>query len=122
MVSDREEAKSQIVRRDAGDAELDSALSEANRFQLELAREQNRHEEAKRDKELGFFGRILGGEKIAPTVVAMAATFIGFSVGIGCLCMAGFQHENAEFWSKQAERGFGLGSAALAYIFGRSSS
>lgn len=121
MVSERDQAKSDIVKRDADDPELTSALSAGNRFQLEINKEQNRHEEAKRDQELGFFGKWLGGEKTAPVVVAMFVVLIGFLVGIGCLIEAARQPSNAEFWSKQAERGFGLGAAALAYIFGKGS-
>ncbi|MBZ6382603.1 hypothetical protein [Sphingomonas sanguinis] len=121
MASDRDEAKSHIIRRDARDAELDTTLGAANQYQLEITREQNRHEEAKRDKELGVFGKLLGGEKTAPVVVAMIVVLIGFFVAIGSLIVAICQPENAEFWSKQAERGFGVGSAALAYIFGKGS-
>ncbi|MEH3035266.1 MAG: hypothetical protein PGN23_02045 [Sphingomonas adhaesiva] len=121
MASDRDEAKGQIVRRESDDAELDSALGAASRLQLELAREQNRHEEAKRDKDLGFFGKLIGGEKTAPVVVAMLVVVIAFAAAIGCLIMAAVQASQAEFWAKQAERAFGLGSAAVAYIFGKGS-
>ncbi|RYF30033.1 MAG: hypothetical protein EOO38_32735, partial [Cytophagaceae bacterium] len=85
MASERDEAKSHIVRRDESDPELESAFGAASRFQLEINREQNRHEEAKRDKELGIFGKLLGGEKTAPTVVAMIVVLIGFGVAIGWL-------------------------------------
>lgn len=122
MASDRDEAKGQIIKRESDDAELDSALGAANRLQLELTREQNRHEEAKRDKDLGFFGKLLGGEKTAPVVVAMLVVVIAFMTAIGCLIMAAYQTQQAEFWAKQAERAFGLGSAAVAYIFGKGSS
>lgn len=122
MASERDQAKSDIVRRDSSDAELETTLGAANQYQLEITKEQNRHEEAKRDKELGFFGRMLGGEKTAPTVVAMFVVFIGFGVAIGALIAAGLNAAQADFWSKQSERGFGVGSAALAYIFGKSSS
>jgi hypothetical protein len=121
MASDRDEAKGQIVKRESGDAELDSTLGAANLFQLELTREQNRHEEVKRDKDLGFFGRVIGGEKTAPVVVAMLVVVIAFTVAVGCLVMAATQTQQAEFWAKQAERAFGLGSAAVAYIFGKGS-
>lgn len=73
-------------------------------------------------KSLVFFGRLLGGEKTAPTVVAMFVVLIGFGVAIGALVAAGYDPAHADFWSKQAERGFGVGSAALAYIFGKGSS
>lgn len=122
MASDREQAKGEIVRRDENDAELDNALGAASRLQLELNKENNRHEEAKRDKELGFFGRLIGGEKTAPVVVAMIVVLIGFGLAVGCLIMAGNQPSSAEFWAKQAERGIGVGSAALAYIFGKGAS
>lgn len=121
MASDRDQAKSDITRRDESDAELESTLGSANRLQLELNKEQNRHEEAKRDKDLGFFGKLIGGEKTAPIVVAMLVVMIGFSLAIGCLVMAGVQSDASEFWSKQAERGIGVGTAALAYIFGKGS-
>lgn len=55
MASERDTAKNDIVKRDSSDAELETTLSAANQYQLEITKEQNRHEEAKRDKELGFF-------------------------------------------------------------------
>lgn len=121
MASERDEAKSEIVRRDDSDAELETTLRSASHYQLEITKEKNRHEEAKRDKDLGFFGRVLGGEKTAPSVIAMFVVFIGFAVAIGSLVAAGYQPDSSEFWSKQAERGLGVASAALAYIFGKGS-
>lgn len=122
MASDRDNAKREIVARDGSDPELDSLIGSAHQLQLELAREANRHDEAKRKQDLGAFGKLLGGEKSAPTVVAMIVVIIGLGMAIGCLIMAGYQPEKAEFWSKQVERGIAIGSAALAYIFGKGSS
>jgi len=61
----REDAKGAIIQRDNDDPELDAVLSSAHHLQLHLIKETNRHSEAMRKTELGFFGRIIGGEATA---------------------------------------------------------
>jgi hypothetical protein len=117
----REDAKGAIIRREKEDPELDEVISTAHHFQLQLAKETNRHNEAMRRAELGFFGRILGGEATAPFVIATLVVFLGFLVAACSWFMAAWEPSQAEFWAKQAERGITIASAAVAYIFGRGS-
>lgn len=119
MASDREKAKNAITVREADDPELGAALHEGQNFQLEVLRETNRHNEVMRGRELGFFGKILGGESTALTVIATFVVILGFATFAACLYVASSDPERAEFWSKQGERGLGVGSAALAYLFGK---
>lgn len=122
MVSDpRQAAKRAITVRETDDPELDGALSDGRSLSLELVKENNRHASDMRSKELGYFGQIIGGETTAPTVVALFVVAVGFLGGVGCWVAAGFNPEQGGFWSTQAERGFAVGSAALAFIFGKGS-
>lgn len=121
MESDREKAKSAIVAREKDDPELGAALHEGKNLQLEILKETNRHDEAMRGHELGFFGRILGGESTAPTVIAALVVLLGFVTFVACLYAASQYPDHADFWAKQGERGLGVGAAALAYLFGRGS-
>lgn len=121
MASEREKAKSAITVREQDDPELGAALHEGQNYQLEMIRENNRHSEAMRGHDLGFFGRILGGENTAPTVIAALVVLLGFATFVACLFAASQYSDQAEFWAKQGERGLGVGAAALAYLFGKGS-
>jgi hypothetical protein len=117
----REDAKGAIIQRDNDDPELDAVLSSAHHLQLHLIKETNRHSEAMRKTELGFFGRIIGGEATAPFVVATFVVFLGFLAAASSWFMAAWEPNQAEFWAKQAERGISVASAAVAFIFVRGS-
>jgi hypothetical protein len=119
--SNREDAKSAIIHRDENDPELDDVISSAHQLQLHLFKERNRHNEAMQKIELGFFGRIIGGEATAPFVVATIVVFLGFLAAGASWFMAAWEPNQAEFWAKQAERGISVASAAVAFIFGRGS-
>jgi len=121
MASEREDAKKAIIARERDDPELADVLTGGHRFQLELARETNRHQEAMRAKDLGSFGWLMGGENTAPFTVALVVVMFGIVAAIGCWVAAWNAPTSAEFWAKQAERGIAVSSAALAFIFGRGS-
>jgi len=123
MVSDfdRDSAKNSISDRETSDPEMEYALNSASKFQLEIVKENNRHVEAKIAHDLGFFGRAFGGEKSAPTYVALVAMLLGlFGAGVS-IYMAAHDADSIEFWGKQIERSIAFASAALAFIFGRGS-
>ena len=122
MGSERAAAKKAITEREENDPELGQTLTTAHQLQLELAKETNRHTEAKIASELGFFGRLIGGEKTAPVVIALIVVLIGFGIGIGCLIAAGnAAAEQVALYDKYTERGFAIGTAALANLFGKGS-
>jgi hypothetical protein len=119
MATDRELAKKSITGSSETDPEFRKALSDAQSLQLELEKEKNRHNETMRLTDLGAGGRLLGGEKNAPTVVAgMAAAFGGVAF-CGCLLAAARYPDMNEFWGKNAERALAFSAASIAYIFGR---
>jgi hypothetical protein len=112
-----EAAKKAITGSSETDPELDETMSSAHRYQLDLAKEQNRHAEAKHKLDLGAGGWFLGGEKNAPGVIAGLAVFFGLLAFGMCLIMAKAETQNLEFWGRNAERSLAFASAALAYIF-----
>ncbi|WP_027037558.1 hypothetical protein [Mesorhizobium ciceri] len=123
MVSERSAAKKAIKTESQDDPELADAISTAHDYQLKLTQENNRHVEALRKQDLGFFGRAFGGEKSAPTYIASIAALIGLFGAGYCLTMAASIHDAAfvDFWSKQTERLVAFAVASLTFIFGRGS-
>lgn len=121
---DRKAAKDAIQTNKQDDPELSSAIADAHKFQLELAKENNRHAEKIRAQDLGWVGRLLGGEKTAPTVIALFVMIVCF---IGAFFAWNKVPSNnsleaveaTHFWGTQAERAISFAGAALAYIFGR---
>ena len=114
-------AKSTMSDREETDPEMDAKIAEGAKFQLEIIKENNRHVEATHKTDLGFLGIAFGGEKSAPTFVAMLAMIVGL-VGAGAaLTMAANSPETTDFWGTQVERAVAFSSAALAFIFGRGS-
>lgn len=116
---DRSTAKGAIVARDHSDPEMSRALEEA-KHHLEAARENNAHAKAMYMAELGFFGRLMGGEKTAPIVITGFAVAVGLLFVLVSAAMAAQNPEKEEFWGKMIERGLAFAAAALAFIFGRS--
>jgi hypothetical protein len=114
-------AKQAMHDREHSDPELDETLAAGTRLQLDLVKENNRHAEANASRELGFLGKAFGGEKSAPTFVALVAVIAGV-VGYGtAMWLASQDAASAEFWGTQMERALAFASAALAFIFGRGS-
>lgn len=115
MALNRKQAKDAIKEKQPDDPELDAAIGEAQRLQLDLVKENNRH----REKMAGWLGIVFGGEASAPFHIALVFAVVCL-LGFGfCLYMASKGAAQAEFWAKQAERALAAASAALAYIFGR---
>src|SRR3546814_2229868 len=84
MASEREDAKQAISARDQADPELDNAIGNAQQYQLQLDRENNRHKEAIHSAELGAFGRWIGGASSAPVAVALIALLICLLGALAC--------------------------------------
>lgn len=118
---DRESAKESISARRPSDPEMQDVLDSASQFQLEIVKEQNRHLEAQMMSTLGFFGRAFGGEKNAPTFVAMIAMMAGLFGAAVATYLVAKDPSAAAFWDKYIERAIAFASASLAFIFGRGS-
>jgi homoserine acetyltransferase len=121
MASEREQAKSAITARTSEEPELEEKLSQAHALQhrLESDKEAHRHKEAMRAAELGWFGRILGGEATASLTVAFIVVCVGLFTAVGCLGMAAYAPSTGDFWAKQSERSIAVAMAALSFIFGK---
>jgi hypothetical protein len=123
MASERDKAKKSITRRDSNEPELDDALTQAHALQHKLAlqTEDNRHREAMRVAELGWVGRIIGGEATASLTVAFIVVCSGLISAAWCLAIAAYSSTAAaDFWAKQSERSVAVTMTALSYIFGKS--
>jgi hypothetical protein len=123
MASDfsRSTAKEGISEREKSDPELDAALKDGTRLQLELLKESNRHDEENSRTQLGLIGGAFGGERNAPAAIALIAMLFGLIGWIGALVLAAVYPEAAEFWAKNGERALSFAATALAFIFGRGS-
>jgi hypothetical protein len=119
MASDRSDAKHAIEEPENNDPELNDVLQNASRFRIDLVKENNRHKEAMAGGERGFFGRALGGERMAPTIIAFLATTAGLLVWAWCLFQSSVDGQPAAFWAAQGERALAFAGASLGFIFGR---
>jgi hypothetical protein len=135
MASDRSKAKQDVVagsEESSEPAEFSSALSSAHTFKHELAKkkEEHRHIELMRDKEiaaaaddqhreLGRFGRLLGGSANAPLAIASIVVVAGLGFVAYCL-HAGAYSKAPTDWFHEAEWGGALAASSLSFIFGRS--
>ena len=105
MASDRTEAKRAIVEAEQDDPRHDEVIEQAQNLQLELLREKHRHTEQMRRTELGWFGRTFGGEKSAPSFIALFAMGVGFVLAGFCYNQTSVAiAEQVQFWSSHAER------------------
>jgi len=122
MASERDRAKNAIKRTDSTDPELNAALAEGTELQHLLMIEVNRHKETMRSVELGWIGRVLGGEANAPIAVAtivVVAGIVGASLSVW-MASQSLRPESSEYWSKMVERFLALTISGLSFIFGRS--
>lgn len=121
MESDRQKAKGSIVSKKANDPDLDETLSSAENLQLQSKRAEYHHKEEMKSKDLGWLGSIFGGEKSAPTYIALLAMILGVFGAALCWYQASLIEDITvrEFWATQSERAIAFSSAALAFIFGR---
>ena len=117
MAPNRKAAKDSVVKKGDDDPELDDALVAAHKLQLGLTQENNRHAEAMRRHDLGFFGRAFGGERSAPTYIAAIGALLG-AIGTGITLLIGTPAEAAG-WTEQTEKLLAFTSTCLAFIFGR---
>jgi hypothetical protein len=119
MASDRTDAKRAIVEAEQDDPRHDAVIGQAQNLQLDLLREKNRHAEQMRRTELGWFGRTFGGEKSAPSFIALFAMCVGFVLAGFCYYQTSVAvAEQVQFWSSHAERSLAFSGAALGFIFG----
>lgn len=119
MVSSRESAKASITERENEDPELDVTFSNASKSALAFQKEENRHAHAMKKTQLGKIGEWIGDDINATISAALFVIIVGFVAAIGCWIAAAAVPTNAEFWGDQAGRALTVGSAAVAYLFGR---
>lgn len=118
MVSDRRLAKGAVVNKDKADPELDNALSNAHKYQLELTKENNRHTEKMR----GWFPSVFGPKDSAPVFIALIAMILGLIFfGICIYRSASTDQSISEIWSNWAERSLAFSASCLTFIFGKTS-
>lgn len=113
MASERDEVRESVVEKESADPDLQAAIAKGAQLQhsLDADKENNRHKEAKYDKWI----------QAVPYVIAAFAVVLGFAIFFVSMYVASNQIDQAEFWAKQGERGIGVATAALAYIFGKAS-
>ena len=119
---DREAAKAGIVEREGDDAELNEAMGKARNLQVKLA--DHRHAETMKDKDLGVFGRWLGGEKSAPITVASIALVASLLVFIGIhgtVAFAVLDSSKVTALITAADKCLALATLALGYVCGKGS-
>ena len=119
MASDRDAAKDAVVKKQDDDPELDNALANAAHLQLELKKEDNRHEEKMHAQRLGFLGNWVGDGSHLPTTAALVTVVLAFLLAIGLFWAAFAQPGSGALWSTNAERSLSVAVAALAYVFGK---
>lgn len=109
MASEREDAKQAISTRDQVDPELDNAFLAAQKLQIDLQRENNRHAMDMRNADLGWFGKIAGGSNSAAFVAAIVSLISVIAGGV-------------LWWLGQPDAGkafLGLAGTAIGFLFGR---
>ncbi len=121
MASDREAAKGAVVSKDEDDPELDNALANASKHQLDLKREENRHREEMNKQNLGFIGNLFGDGRNTPTAAAIIMIIFSCIITVALYIAAYNQPSLKELWMANAERALAVGLAALAYVFGKGS-
>jgi hypothetical protein len=121
MASERDAARGNIADQEQADPDLNRKLTAGHELQIAIDREANRSKEALAALNVGWFGKVFGNSDHAPTVVAAVVVVFGFVAFFCCLIAASWYQANPDFWAKQGERGIGIATAALAYIFGRGS-
>jgi hypothetical protein len=77
------------------------------------------HKQKMLETELGRVGRFLGGEKNAPTSVALIFGLLIATFCIGCLALAAYSGN--QWWGQMFDRGLAGIATIVAYVFGRGS-
>jgi hypothetical protein len=111
--TDRDIARADTPSPQPTDADVAAEISQGVRLQhdLDKKKEDNRHAEVRLDKRI----------EMAPVTIAAAVVALGFIAFFAAMVAASWYGQHAEFWAKQGERGIGIATAALAYIFGKGS-
>jgi hypothetical protein len=121
MASERDQAISSVSAETVQSNEsekLEVALSQGEGIQR-LAMAQS-HEMNMRRAELGWFGKVFGGEAHASIVVAFVVIILGFTGAIG-LWVVAYYSGKPEFWSSEAHISLAAATSALGFVFGRGS-
>ena len=125
--SERNGALQAVEEPEGSDPELESQLHVSAHYQLELQKEKHRHAEDMRkgerdhevkirQMEMGWIGRLVGGERQAPISIAMIVVVVG-----ALIMWASYRLYPALGWQLMFQTGGALVSGALGYIFGRAS-
>ena len=118
-MDNRDAAKAAIVNESRTDPELAKAFAEAKSLEVTLAAHE--HAQAMRDKDLGVFGRWLGGESSAPMTIAFVAMMLaigGFAV-LHWLSFGSGDAQRAAALVNAADKCLGLAGLALGFVFGK---
>jgi hypothetical protein len=109
----RDQARADTPAPQPNDADVTAELAQATKLQhdLDSTKEANRHAAVVFDKKI----------ELAPVGIAAAVVLLGFVAFFAAMIAASWYGDHAEFWAKQGERGIGIATAALAYIFGKGS-
>jgi len=119
MELNRVQAKKGIVKKDQAGTPLTERQHEAHQMELELTKEQNRHEKDMRSAELGFWGWFFGDGRNTLTFVAFMAVFSGLTIFGTCLVAAYKKPADAQFWSDAGLKALAFAGTSLGYLFGR---
>jgi hypothetical protein len=99
---------------------LRTAQDQARELEAVIAGHQ--HAQNMRDKELGFVGRIIGGEKNAPTTVAAIAFILSMLAFIAAQLVAAYgvvQEPRVVAFLGAADKCLAIATLALGYICGK---
>ena len=121
MASEREDALRAVVGEAADqDEKLSITLLEADSEAEKTKRIKlfHDHEMNKLNAELGWFGRLFGGESHAAVVIAFIVVILGFITAAGLWTLA-YLTGHFEFWASEAHIPLGAAISALSYVFGR---
>lgn len=91
-------------------------------FELQETEAKRRHKREMREKELGWLGRFLGGERSAPLTLAFLAIVAGIVCLILALILEACCPADSSVWDRAIGGSLTIISTALAYAFGRGSS
>lgn len=120
MALDRAGAKAAVSDKDSDDPELSAGLDAANDYRLKIA--EHKHAQTLIDKELGWLGRFLGGDRSAPTAVASIALGLSIIVFFSMYLLAAFgdlTDDKAKLIVSAADKCMALGTLALGYVCGK---
>jgi len=119
MELSRVQAKKGIIKKDQTGRPLTEKQLAARQLELEITKEQNRHEREMRSTELGFLGWFFGDGRNTQTFIALVAVFSGVIIFGTCLVAAYRKPVEAHFWSDAGLKALAFAGTSLGYLFGR---